>query len=146
MQRLQSLGIRLSFQMSCEESECEYEDLVISNIDYLHRNATKKSGPTVTSFLKKMQEQMGVAIVGVAAYRDDTGRLCTFEYVTFLMLIGWLRSHSYIVSAPRIAEKTHFPRHILRILKTFLGNGASGSQRMVLYTNLYLFHLLTSWF
>lgn len=25
---------------------------------------------------------MGVAIVGVAAYRDDTGKLCTFEYVT----------------------------------------------------------------
>jgi len=42
----------------------------------------KKSGPTIDSFLKKMQQQMGVAIVGCAAYRDAEGKLCTFEYVT----------------------------------------------------------------
>ena len=41
----------------------------------------KKSGPTIDSFLKKMQQQMGVAIVGCAAYRDIDGKLCTFEYV-----------------------------------------------------------------
>ena len=46
-----------------------------------HRVATKKSGPTVDSFLKKIQQQMGVAIIGFAAYRDDDGKLCTFEYV-----------------------------------------------------------------
>ena len=42
----------------------------------------KKSGPTIECFLRKMQQQMGVAIVGFAAYRDSEGRLCTFEYVT----------------------------------------------------------------
>jgi len=45
----------------------------------------KKSGPTIESFLKKMQQQMGVAVVGCAAYRDAEGKLCTFEYVTFLL-------------------------------------------------------------
>jgi len=34
----------------------------------------KKSGPTIDSFLK-MQHQMGVAIVGCAAYRDADGKL-----------------------------------------------------------------------
>jgi len=41
----------------------------------------KKSGPAVETFLKKIQQQMGVAIVGVAAYRDSEGKLCTFECV-----------------------------------------------------------------
>ena len=62
--------------------------MVVSNINCFHRIATKKSGPTINGFLKKMQEQMGVAIVGVAAYRNDEGKLCTFEYVTSLILIG----------------------------------------------------------
>lgn len=57
-------------------------------IDCFYRVATQRSGPTVSGFLKKMQEQMGVAIVGVAAYQDDTGKLCTFEYVTSLILVG----------------------------------------------------------
>lgn len=61
-----------------------YENLVILIFTLHYRVATKKSGPTVESFLKKMQQQMGVAIVGFAAYRDDTGKLCTFEYVPFL--------------------------------------------------------------
>lgn len=59
----------------------DIEDLVIPKIDTHHRVATKKSGPTVDSFLKKIEQQMGVAIVGFAAYRDGTGKLCTFEYV-----------------------------------------------------------------
>ena len=46
----------------------------------------KKSGPTIESFLKKIQQQMGVAIIGVAAYRDTEGKLCTFEYVTLPLL------------------------------------------------------------
>lgn len=49
-----------------------------------YRVAMKKSGPTIDTFLKKMQQQMGVAIVGFATYRDDEGKLCTFEYVTSL--------------------------------------------------------------
>ena len=44
----------------------------------------KKSGPTIDKFLSKMQQQMGVAIVGFAAYRNDEGKLCTFEYVISL--------------------------------------------------------------
>ena len=81
MQRLQTLGMRPCLQRSYKESGCLCKDLVFSNINYFHRLATKKSGPTIESFLKKMQEQMGVAIVGIAAYRDDTGKLCTFECV-----------------------------------------------------------------
>ena len=46
--------------------------------NFFHRVATKKSGPTINTFLKKIQQQMGVAIVGFAAYRDDAGKLCTF--------------------------------------------------------------------
>ena len=42
----------------------------------------KKSGPTIESFLKKMEQQMGVSIIGFAAYRDSEGKLCTFEYVS----------------------------------------------------------------
>jgi len=29
-----------------------------------------------------MEQQMGVAIVGLATYRNEKGKLCTFEYVT----------------------------------------------------------------
>jgi hypothetical protein len=53
--------------------------LVVSNINFYHRVATKKSGPAINNFLKKIQQQMGVAIVGFAAYRDEEGKLCTFE-------------------------------------------------------------------
>ena len=41
----------------------------------------KKSGPTIMSFVRKIKQQMGVEIVGLAAYRDGEGKLCTFEYV-----------------------------------------------------------------
>ena len=54
-------------------------------LNYYYRVAVKKSGPTIESFLKKMQQQMGVAIVGFATYRDEEGRLFTFEYVTSLL-------------------------------------------------------------
>lgn len=40
------------------------------------------------SFLKKMEQQMGVVMVGCAAYRNEEGKLCTFEYVTFLPSIA----------------------------------------------------------
>ena len=39
------------------------------------------------SFLKKIDQQMGVAIVGFAAYRDDTGRLRTFEQAIPLSML-----------------------------------------------------------
>ena len=55
--------------------------MAIFNAYLSYRVAMKKSGPTIDSFLKKMQQQMGVAIVGCAAYRDSEGKLCTFEYV-----------------------------------------------------------------
>lgn len=32
------------------------------------------------TFLKKIDQQMGVAIVGFAAFRDEEGKLCRFEY------------------------------------------------------------------
>ena len=57
---------------------------VISSANLCYRNAVKKSGSTIEGFLKKMQQQMGVAIVGFAAYRNEEGKLCTFECVIFL--------------------------------------------------------------
>lgn len=57
----------------------------ISSAYLYYRTAMKKSGPTVTSFLKEMDQQMGVAIVGFAAYRDEGGKLCTFAYVTLFL-------------------------------------------------------------
>jgi hypothetical protein len=56
--------------------------LVIPDANFCHRVASKKSGPTIDSFVKKIQQQMGVGIVGFAAYRDEENKLCTFEYVT----------------------------------------------------------------
>ena len=53
-----------------------------------HRAATRKSGPAVEKFLKKMQQQMGVAIVGFAAYRDEQGKLLTFKYIISLPTIA----------------------------------------------------------
>jgi hypothetical protein len=64
--------------------------LVIPDVNFLCRDATKKSGPVINSFVKKIQQQMGVAIVGFAAFRDDTGKLCTFEYVTLSLGLIYL--------------------------------------------------------
>jgi len=44
------------------------------------RDASKKSGYAIDNFLKKIDQQMGVAIVGFAAFRDEEGKLCRFEY------------------------------------------------------------------
>lgn len=81
MGQWQKLGMRLNLQKNCKESKCLCEDLVVSNTDPHNRVATKKSGPTINRFLKKIQQQMGVAVVGFAAYRNEAGKLCTFEYV-----------------------------------------------------------------
>jgi hypothetical protein len=51
----------------------------LSHANLHYRTAVKKAGPAVEAFLKKMQQQMGVAITGVAAYRNEEGKLCTFE-------------------------------------------------------------------
>jgi len=54
-----------------------------------HRVATKKIGPAIDGFLKKTQQQMGVAIFGFAAYRNTEGKLCTFEYASpFIVYYG----------------------------------------------------------
>ena len=57
--------------------------LVISCANLHHRTATRKAGLAVEAFLKNMQQQMGVAMIGFAAFRDEEGKLCTFEYVFF---------------------------------------------------------------
>jgi len=81
MGRWPNPGMKQNPQRNWRRGEYWGDDLVISNAYLCYRVAMKKSGPTIDSFLKKMQQQMGVAIVGCAAYRDNEGKLCTFEYV-----------------------------------------------------------------
>jgi len=79
-------------------------------IDFFHRVATKKSGAAVDAFLKKIQQTMGVAIVGVAVYRNEEGKLCTFEYVILLdvvYLINIKLSHRFCTEDSR---KNTFPK------------------------------------
>ena len=64
--------------------------MVIPDIKLYYRDATKRSGPVIHSFVKKIQQQMGVAIIGFAVFRDDTGKLCTFEYVTISLELIYL--------------------------------------------------------
>jgi hypothetical protein len=54
------------------------------------RAAAKKSGATVDHFLKKIDQQMGVVIVGFAAFRDEGGRLCRFEYDSISLWFAYL--------------------------------------------------------
>jgi hypothetical protein len=77
---------------------------------------------------------MGVAIIGFAAYWDESGKLCTFEYVTPLLqgLFVWPKANSHTASAPRISKKTPFLKHTLRTLNNFSENGEDGFHRMVL--------------
>jgi hypothetical protein len=65
--------------------------LALSCADLHYRTAAKKSGPAVETFLKKMQQQMGVAIIGFAAYRNEEGKLCTFEYVFSLPSVTYTK-------------------------------------------------------
>lgn len=53
----------------------------VSELDLDYRAATKNSYNTIQNFLKKMQEQMGVSIIGFAAYRNNEGKLRVFELV-----------------------------------------------------------------
>lgn len=46
--------------------------------------AARKAGPAIDRFLRKIEQQMGVVIVGFAAYRNEMGKLCTFKYVFFV--------------------------------------------------------------
>jgi len=78
-----------------------------------------------------MQQQMGVAIVGFAAYRDDEGKLCTFEYAPF-HTCPFSMTNSYTAFVPRMTEKTPFLRHTPRILNNSLENGGNGFCRRVI--------------
>jgi len=92
----------------------------------------KKSGPTIDSFLKKMDQQMGVAIVGFAAYRDEEGKLCTFEYVNLLSRPTSLTKASlHIASLLRMARRTPLVRNTPGMLTNSLENGENGSHRRV---------------
>ena len=114
-----------------------------SDIKFHHRIATKKSGPTINSFLKKIQQQMGVAIVGFAAYRDANGKLCTFECVCpppsqILFLRLKTNFHSFCTEDPR---KPSFPQAHTEDIDKFLkkwGNWVSQNGK----ANPYLLHLL----
>jgi hypothetical protein len=114
-----------------------------SDIKFHHRVATKKSGPTINSFLKKIQQQMGVAIVGFAAYRDTNGKLCTFEYVfppppQILFLRLKIKFHSFCTEGSR---KPSFPQAHTEDIDKFLkkwGNWVSenGISGKFLFTSL----------
>ena len=76
------------------------------------RAATRKSGSTVDNFLKKMDQQMGVAIVGFAAFRDEGERLCRFEYGSIPLWFAYLLKHlqyrfSTLDSRPSAFSKVH---------------------------------------
>ena len=58
--------------------------LILSSTNLQHRAASKWSGPAVEAFMRRMQELMGVVMIGFATYRNEEGKLYTFEYVTFL--------------------------------------------------------------
>ena len=75
--------------------------LILSNTKLHSRTATKKSGQTIETFLKKMQQQMGVVMIGFAAYRNEEGKLCTFEYVTFLPTVAYPQLTSIQFFHPR---------------------------------------------
>jgi hypothetical protein len=74
-----------------EEVSVNMPSLSISCANLYCRAASKKSGVAVETFLKKMQQQMGVAIIGFAAYRNEEGKLCTFEYVFFLPSVTYTK-------------------------------------------------------
>ena len=67
---------------------------------------------------------MGVAIFGFAAYRDDTGKLCTFEYVIPSLVLIYLTeiqlSFSFSTKDPRLNTftQTH-PKEIEQFLATW---------------------------
>ena len=57
---------------------------------------------------------MGVAIIGFAAYRDEDGKLCTFEYVTLLSKPIFLtKACLYIASLLRMTRRVPSIRHTL---------------------------------
>ena len=84
------------------------------------------------SFLNKIDQQMGVAIVGFAAYRDEDGKLNTFKFVApSLKHTFHLISNSSAASAQRTPERTHLLKHTLRILGDSFMNGEIGLQTKV---------------
>lgn len=74
-----------------EEERAKYVFIfqpVLSGVHLDYRTATKSSGKAIDSFLKKMDSQMGVAIVGFAAYRDEAGKLKVFKFVFIVQLLS----------------------------------------------------------
>jgi hypothetical protein len=103
----------------------------------------KKAGPTIESFLDKIQQQMGVAIVGIAAYRDNEGKLCTFEYVISPTSTLLTRANPYIASALRMRGGTPSSKHTPRMLKNSWESGENGLHKRVMSSGFYSFYLLT---
>ena len=99
----------------------------------------KKSGSTIDSFLKKMQQQMGVEIIGFAAYRNNEGKLCAFEYV--LPLFSRLLQSNFHIASP--LRMTPLLKHILRRLTNSLESGQNGLHKRVMLADLYPVHLFT---
>ena len=85
MQQWQSHGMRLNSQRSCEGSGTDeriWLFLISTAFIEMHQEVWTYNW----KLFEEDEEQMGVEIVGVAAYQDDTGKLCTFEYVICLCL------------------------------------------------------------
>jgi hypothetical protein len=115
-----------------------------SDIELHHRVATRKSGPTISSFLKKIQQQMGVAIVGFAAYRDENGKLCTFECVFpppshILFLVLMFDFHSFCTEDPR---KPSFPQAHTEDVEQLLRKWGNWVSQNGTLTNSHSLHLL----
>lgn len=114
-------------------------------INLYHRVATEKTGPTITNFLKKIHQQMGVAVVGFAAYRDTNGKLCTFEYITLPHLQSSfvkLRSnpHSFCSEDPR---KETFSTEHPQDIEQFLGKWGKWVSQNGIESYSIFFYLLT---
>ena len=109
------------------------------------RVAMKKSGPAINSFLKKMEQQMGVAMVGFATYRDDEGKLRTFEYVAPLPPGPTLltKANPHTDSVLMMTGRPASPKQIIRMLKGSLENGGNGLQKRVRLTGFYSLYSLT---
>jgi hypothetical protein len=90
---------------------------------------------------------MGVAIIGFAAYRDDTGRLCTFEYVV-LPYQGLLsKANFHTASVPRIPDRLPSLKPTLRRLNISLDNGGDGFHRKVcMLIHIHIFPIYLSRF
>ena len=113
------------------------ERLVNFHVNPYYRAATKKSGPTISKFLQKMDEQMGVVIVGFAAYRDNAGKLCTFEFVSLVQIFCTNRL-TLTSFCTKDTKQVTFPRAHPKEIEQFLGQwGRWVSQKGIIHVNIY---------